>query len=388
MSSNSNHTDHIVVANSHDRHDPVPRVSPVQGGWQLPSKLGQVTTTAHQLGPILQLNVEGFTAAKKQVVEQLARYNKLIAILLQETHYTNPNFLAIAGYELFAHTTSKHRGPATFVSQYATCSTVARSHFNLEIEWLAIRIDDTTIVNIYKPTPTRLTPTLLPPFGNQCIYAGDFNCQHSEWGYHICSADGDALTDWASANDPTLLCVPKEPASFNSQRWNSDTNPDLAFAHSVDTGIPTRRVLDKFPRSQHRPSLISSPCLTAPIACKPVKRWNFRKPNWETFKQMTDVATSQLPPPDTANAEVAYKAFCRILTNSAKHSIPRGYNKNYIPCWDDECEQLYKKHIDSETTESASTATSLLDVLDEKRRQRWTETVSTLRILAAKRGKH
>ena len=175
-----------------------------------------------------------------------------------------------------------------------------------------------------------------------------------------------------------LLYDPKEPASFHSQRWNSDTKPDLAFAHTVDTGIPMRRELDKFPRSQHRPSLISSPCLTAPIACKPVKRWNFLKANWETFKQMTDVATSQLPPHDIADTEDVYKAFCRILINSAKHSIPRGYNKNYIPCWDDECEQLYKEHIDSENTESASTAASLLNVLGEKRRQRWNETVLSI----------
>ena len=243
---------------------------------------------------------------------------------------------------------------ATFVSQDATWSTVARSHSNSEIEWLAIRIDGMTIVNIYKPPPTRLTPTLLPSFGNQCMYAGYFNCQHSEWGHHMCSADGDALIAWASANNLTLLYDPKEPASFHSQGWNSDTNPDLAFVHTADTGIPTRRVLDKFPRSQHRPSLISSPCLAAPIACKTVKRWNFRKASWETFKQMTDVATSQLPPPDTVDTEDAYKVFCRILTNSAKHSIPRGYNKNYIPCWDDECEQLYKEHIDSANTVSAS----------------------------------
>ena len=177
---------------------------------------GRGTTTAHQLGPILQLNVEGFTTAKKQVVEQLAHNNKVIAILLQETHCTNPDFLAIAGYELCAFTNSKHHGIATFVSQDATWSTVARSHSNSEIEWLAIRIDDMTIVNVYKPPPTRQTPTLLPSFGNQCIHAGDFNCQHSEWGYHMCSADGYALTAWASANDLTLLYDPTEPASFHS----------------------------------------------------------------------------------------------------------------------------------------------------------------------------
>ena len=137
-------------------------------------------------------------------------------------------------------------------------------------------------------------------------------------------------------------------------------------------------MLDKFPRSHHRPSLIYSPCLTAPSACKPVKRWNFRKANWETIKQMTDVVTSQLPPPDTADTEDAYKAFYRILTNSAKHSIPRGYNKNYTPCWDGEYEHLYNEHICSATTQSAYTATSLLNGLGEKRRQRWNETVSSI----------
>ena len=93
--------------------------------------------------------VEGFTADKKQVVEQLACNNNAIAILLEETHCTNPDFLAIAGYELCAHTTGKHHGLATFVSHDETWSTVARSHFNSEIEWLAIRIDDTTIANVY-----------------------------------------------------------------------------------------------------------------------------------------------------------------------------------------------------------------------------------------------
>ena len=69
---------------------------------------------------------------------------------------------------------------------------------------------------------------------------------------------------------------------------------ELTLLHSADIGIPTRRLVDKFPLSQHRPSLISSPFLTAPIACKPVKRCKFRKANWETFKQMTDVTPSQL----------------------------------------------------------------------------------------------
>ena len=51
------------------------------------------------------------------------------------------------------------------------------------------------------------------------------------------SADGDALIAWASTKELILLYDQKEPASFHSQRWNSDTNPDLAIAHTVNTGI-------------------------------------------------------------------------------------------------------------------------------------------------------
>ena len=171
MSSNSHHTGHIIVANSHDRNDPVLRLAPCSGRVATAIE-GRVTTTAHQLGPMLQLNGEGISAAKIRVVEQLAHNNKVIAILLQETLYQSWFPCNRRLWTLCTHTTSKHHGLATFVSHDATWSTVPRSHFNSEIEWLAIRIDDTTIVNIYKPPPTRLIPTSLPSFGNQCIYAG------------------------------------------------------------------------------------------------------------------------------------------------------------------------------------------------------------------------
>ena len=36
-------------------------------------------------------------------------------------------------------------------------------------------------------------------------------------------------------------------------------------------------IIDRFPRSHHRPPIIKVPSLVQPIAGKPVKRWNFRK---------------------------------------------------------------------------------------------------------------
>ena len=115
-------------------------------------------------------------------------------------------------------------------------------------------------------------------------------------GYSKSNNDGTCLVEWASANNLTLLYNPKEPGSFHSARWNSGTNPDLAFASSTeDQPPPTHRVLEKFPRSQHRPSLITPVPLVAPTTSKPVRQWNFRKADWDKFKLLTNKATRTLP---------------------------------------------------------------------------------------------
>ena len=135
---------------------------------------------------------------------------------------------------------------------------------------------------------------------HQCVYATSSTpdqsiitpCQpplHLRWrfqlpplneGYSKSNNDGTCLVEWASSNNLTLLYNPKEPDSFHSAHWNSGTNPDLAFASSTEDQPPhSHRVLEKFPRSQHRPSLITPVPLVAPTSSKPVRRWNFRKAN-------------------------------------------------------------------------------------------------------------
>ena len=129
-----------------------------------------------------------------------------------------------------------------------------------EIEWLCVDVDDYKNVNIYKPPPTRLQVSNFQVFFHPCLYAGDFNCPHVDWGYNKSSVDGKCLLAWANSNSPALLHNPKDKSSFHSGRWNTDTNPDLAFTSvGPDSRLPHRRVLKKFPRSQHRPSLITPP---------------------------------------------------------------------------------------------------------------------------------
>ena len=65
-----------------------------------------------------------------------------------------------------------------------------------------------------------------------------------------------------------------------------------------------------------------------------------------------------------------------MLVCAAKKSIPRGFNKHYIPGWDDSCNHLLSEHQQATTKEDIdTTATALLHKLDEVRRARWTEVV-------------
>jgi len=153
------------------------------------------------------------------------------------------------------------------------------------------------------------------------------------------SPDGESLYSWATSNNLGLLYDPKETASVSSHRWKVGTNPDLVFASfGQDSRLPHRRVLGIFPRSQHRPSLITPPRLKVLAHSDPVKRWNFRKADWKRFYLLTGESVEKLPSPDTANIVRAYQDFCESLLSAAKQCIPRGRRKNYVPCWDKECE--------------------------------------------------
>ena len=129
----------------------------------------------------------------------------------------------------------------------------------------------------------------LPVFPHPCQYAGDFNCRHADWGYDDNNPDGECLAGWASINCLALLYNAKDAASFYSGRWNSGTNPDLAFASvGPNSRSPDRRVLDKFPRSQHRPSLITPTRFAMAVPSMPVKRWNFRKAKLSHYIALTN----------------------------------------------------------------------------------------------------
>ena len=122
-----------------------------------------------------------------------------------------------------------------------------------------------------------------PIYSHPVIYSGDFNSRHKSWGYTNNDPDGAALHEWASNNDLNLLDNPKQSKTFHLAIWNTFTNADLTF-YSADannlTPHRTQKIRENFPRSQHRPAIITHPSFVEYTPSTPIPRWNFDKVHW------------------------------------------------------------------------------------------------------------
>ena len=272
--------------------------------------------------------------------------SEALVILLQKTHCTDAEKLVLPSYQLAGSSLSRKHGLATFVHERLRYTLLDQSLLTSEIECLCVDVYDYTIVNVYKTPSTRLRSLDLPVFPHACLHAGDFNCRHAYWGYDDNSPDGECLAGWASINCLSLLHNAKKATSLYSGRWNAGTKSDLAFAGvSPKSRLPDRRVLENFPRLQHRPSFITLPRFVPAVPSMPVKRWNFRKAKWSHYIALTNKLAKTLLPHDPFNVDAAYQDFCSIIKKAAKKTIARGYQNNYIPCWHAECESLYRTFL-------------------------------------------
>ena len=128
----------------------------------------------------LQLNIEGLTASKMNVLHYLAMQPETLVILLQETHCTDAEKLVLPNYQLTGSSLSRKHGLATFVHERLRFTLLDQSPPTSAIEWLCVDVDGYKIINVYKPSPTRLPTLGLPVFPHPCLYAGDLNCRHAD----------------------------------------------------------------------------------------------------------------------------------------------------------------------------------------------------------------
>jgi len=66
--------------------------------------------------------------------------------------------------------------------------------------------------------------------------------------------------------------------------------------------------------------------------------------------------------------------------------MPHGRRKNNVPCWDKECETLYRSFIRAPVgTDSDRAASSLLFRLQQKKQEQWEEAVNSIDFLCFSR---
>ena len=105
---------------------------------------------------MLQLNVEGLTIAKLDILKLIATKNKVTVVVLQETHKANTTILKLPGYLLAGHTKIKHYSLATLVKEDVPWALTSQFQDDADVAEISTKVRNTTIVNVYNAPPTGL----------------------------------------------------------------------------------------------------------------------------------------------------------------------------------------------------------------------------------------
>ncbi|GFR57529.1 hypothetical protein ElyMa_005340200 [Elysia marginata] len=168
------------------------------------------------------------------------------------------------------------------------------------------------------------------------IVVGDFNSHPPSWG----DSKGEMVEDWAIDNQLVLLNRAEDPLTFTSMTWRTSSTPDIAFVTDDIQGRLERSVESQLGGSDHKPSIITIKDVTVESDNRKEPSWNFKKANWELFKQTAEMNTAQLKL--SGNMQKDAKAFKQAIIDAAKVSIPRGYRNNYKPYWTPALKKLHK----------------------------------------------
>lgn len=293
---------------------------------------------------ICQINVEGMSRSKSEFLSKFLAEMNLDVLLIQETHASSMENLnargKIVGYDVIAAEHSSAHGIAIYVKQGISNVSVVESTTSSNIYTSVIRIGSLSITNVYKSPQTQWSDHVLNIQPHPALYAGDFNSHHTEWGYRTNDENGESVVSWAAAGELHLVHDAKDKKTFHSKIHGTETNPDLCFVSTDTEGNPlqvTREVLPLFPNSQHRPVIFEVGLSIPIITSIPRPRWNFQKANWSQYATQLDTAIRFIPP-----LPQNYNRFANLVISTAKKCVPRGYRKEYIPCWNEDSMQSSK----------------------------------------------
>jgi hypothetical protein len=181
----------------------------------------------------MQLNVEGLSATKRQLIQTVADKHSVDVICLHETHIevNTARRFTIAGFDFVNHALHPKHGRAMYVrSSVSSMTSLPSSSFSDSIQVGGFRI-----ANIYKPPSESWVQTVqLPVLTHPAVYVGYFNSHHQDWGYGEADDNGELLQNWMSCDDMFLVHDSKQRGTLRSARWQCDYLPDLCWVSAIN----------------------------------------------------------------------------------------------------------------------------------------------------------
>jgi hypothetical protein len=140
---------------------------------------------------ICHINIEGISISKSEYLARLMHDEDINIVTVQETHAGSEENLrkrgTIPGYTLIGAVYNNVHGIATYVkASFSDCRVLYQDHSH-DVHTLAVKVDGTIVVNVYKLPSASWSNVPLKLFPHPAI--GDFNSHNQLWGYEHNDAD-------------------------------------------------------------------------------------------------------------------------------------------------------------------------------------------------------
>ena len=295
---------------------------------------------------ILQANVCCLSKKKTELAHLLSKKNIHVA-LIQESqhHYEDPQ---ISNY---THTTCDHakdscRGIVTYIRNDIT-GVVENLDTDTPCEQQKVTIwfsgSKYTIFNVYNPPWNTLSFNSISQSNLQkTIVAGDFNGHSPEWGYEDLNKSGKVIEELCESSNLTVLQDENSPPTLLFKVNKQSYRPDLTMISSDLLNRHTIDVLGMVGNSDHRPILLSI-LSRKKKKYKQRTRWNFKKANWDLYREESNQRLQSVLTSDHASVDDLCDAVTKSILEAATKSIPRGCRRHYKPFWSEDLQEAVNR---------------------------------------------
>ena len=290
---------------------------------------------------ILQANVDSLKEKKTELAHLLSERNIHVALIQESRHYEEPQ---ISNY---THTTCGHakdscRGILTYIRNDIT-GVVENLDTDNPTDQQKITIwflgSKYTIFNVYNPPWNEVSFNSITETNLQkTIVAGDFNGHSPEWGYEDLDDSGKVIEELCESSNLTVLQDEKSPPTLLFKVNKKGYRPDLTMISSDLLNRYKIEVLGMLGNSDHRP-ILTSILHKKKKKYKQKTKWNFKKANWDQYKEESNQKLQSVLTSDYASVDDLCDEITKSILEAATKSIPRGHRKHYKPFWSEELQE-------------------------------------------------